>query len=172
MGSQGGWAGWRTTIQVWHAGLEEPMTHRAGHQEGSSRRKLELEGKDVAVKSRAERKDHITTEKWREGEEREGGCDQTLQKLLQVKSRKLKDGFSQPSLHLHFEKPGRELTLLIAYQLGAMCWWRHTFVWLISPKSQDSSAEWSLVQVTQEIKDETGIPTQVFLNPQVSLTEI
>lgn len=43
------------------------MTHRAGHQEGSSRRKLELEGKDVAVKSRAERKDHITTEKWREG---------------------------------------------------------------------------------------------------------
>ena len=50
------------------------MTHRAGHQEGSSRRKLKLEGKDVAVKSRAERKDHITMEKWREGEEREGGC--------------------------------------------------------------------------------------------------
>ena len=67
---------------MWHAGLEEPVTHRGGHQEGSSQRKLELEGKDVAVESRAKTKDHITMEKWREGEEREGGCDQTLQKLL------------------------------------------------------------------------------------------
>lgn len=54
----------RSGMAVWVRGACDKS---GGHQKGSSRSKLELEGKDVGVKSRAERKDHITMESGERG---------------------------------------------------------------------------------------------------------
>lgn len=54
---------------MWHPGLEEPVTHWGGDIRKAAHRELGWEEKMWPVESRAKAKDHITMEKWREGEE-------------------------------------------------------------------------------------------------------